>query len=67
MKALNVGTTGFEPATPRPPAECSTGLSHVPMFQDFKFTGFYSILQYFFYISVCQNKNQKHFQKNVNQ
>ena len=25
-----VGTTGFEPATPRPPAECSTGLSHVP-------------------------------------
>jgi hypothetical protein len=27
---LVVGMTGFEPATPRPPAECSTGLSHIP-------------------------------------
>jgi F420H(2)-dependent quinone reductase len=25
-----VGTAGFEPATPRPPAACSTKLSHVP-------------------------------------
>ncbi len=23
--------TGFEPATPRPPAECSTELSHIPI------------------------------------
>ena len=28
--SLNVEATGFEPATPRPPAECATGLRHVP-------------------------------------
>ena len=26
--SLNVEATGFEPATPRPPAECATGLRH---------------------------------------
>ena len=31
MSFLLVGTTRFELATPRPPAECSTGLSHVPI------------------------------------
>ncbi len=25
-----VGMTGFEPATTRPPAECATGLRHIP-------------------------------------
>ncbi len=28
---LFVGTTGFEPATPRPPVVCATGLRHVPI------------------------------------
>ncbi len=27
-----VGMTGFEPATTRPPAECATGLRHIPKF-----------------------------------
>ena len=27
-----VGETGFEPATPAPPAQCSTRLSYSPMF-----------------------------------
>ena len=26
--SLNVEATGFEPATPRPPAECATELRH---------------------------------------
>ena len=25
-----VGTAGFEPATPRPPGVCATGLRHAP-------------------------------------
>ena len=29
---VNVGTTGFEPATTRPPALCATGLRYVPIF-----------------------------------
>ena len=30
MEASLVGMTGFEPATTRPPAECATGLRHIP-------------------------------------
>ncbi len=30
MSFEQVGATGFEPATPRPPAECATGLRHAP-------------------------------------
>jgi hypothetical protein len=30
--ALQVGMTGFEPATTRPPDEYSTGLSYIPIF-----------------------------------
>ncbi len=30
MGFILVGATGFEPATPRPPAECATGLRHAP-------------------------------------
>ena len=31
--SLNVEATGFEPATPRPPAECATGLRHASMYK----------------------------------
>jgi hypothetical protein len=27
---LNIGTAGFEPATPATPLQCATGLRHVP-------------------------------------
>ncbi len=30
IDTLIVGMTGFEPATPRPPAECATGLRYIP-------------------------------------
>src|SRR5215213_10884542 len=30
MGQLLVGMTGFEPATPRPPAVCATRLRHIP-------------------------------------
>ena len=45
MSLVYVGTTGFEPATPQPPAECSTELSHVPILIDFKIRVKYSELQ----------------------
>ena len=31
VDTLKVGTTGFEPATTRPPAVHATGLHHVPI------------------------------------
>ncbi len=34
--SLNVEATGFEPATPRPPAECATGLRHASMYKSKK-------------------------------
>ena len=30
VKVLMVGVTGFEPATPRPPSWCATGLRYTP-------------------------------------
>ena len=30
---LLVGMTGFEPATPRPPGVCATGLRHIPNYK----------------------------------
>ena len=32
LSDTQVGTAGFEPATPRSRSECSTGLSHVPKY-----------------------------------
>ena len=35
-----VGMTGFEPAAPRPPGVCATGLRHIPLLSSVVDTGF---------------------------
>src|SRR5687767_12012557 len=39
LSDTQVGTAGFEPATPRSRSECSTGLSHVPRYYPTERTG----------------------------
>ena len=46
--SLNVEATGFEPATPRPPAECATGLRHASITIRKKDKGFVDLEQSLF-------------------